>query len=176
MDEWGGLVIHLVVGGFHQAAASTQLFFAALQRRHLLRLNLHSIQSFYLHPKKKDPEDPPQQSAPPGELNRTAQHCQGRGRALIRQTPPLMHRKRARGSPPPATAPSRRTLHSPRISPQGLYNREQNEQASEVMGWGEEVEGPRGSARVAPAAPQPPPGRARSAEKGVRREPRWRTD
>lgn len=53
LDEWGRLVIHLVVGGFHQAAASTQLFFAALQRRHLLRLNLHSIQSFYLHSKKK---------------------------------------------------------------------------------------------------------------------------
>lgn len=42
-------------GWISQAAASTQLFFAALQRRHLLRLNLHPIQSFYLHPflKKK---------------------------------------------------------------------------------------------------------------------------
>lgn len=37
-------------GWISQAAASTQLFFAALQRRHLLRLNLHPIQSFYLHP------------------------------------------------------------------------------------------------------------------------------
>lgn len=56
-----------MVGGFHQAAASTQLFFAALQRRHLLRLNLHSIQSFYLHPKKKDPGGPsPAVRAPRG--------------------------------------------------------------------------------------------------------------
>lgn len=53
LGEWERLVIHLVVGGFHQAAASTQLFFAALQRRHLLRLNLHSVQPFYLHPKKR---------------------------------------------------------------------------------------------------------------------------
>lgn len=53
-------------GWISQAAASTQLFFAALQRRHLLRLNLHPIQSFYLHPLfKKDPEDPPQDPAPP---------------------------------------------------------------------------------------------------------------
>lgn len=37
-------------GWISQAAASTQLFFAALQRRHLLRLNLRSIPSFYLYP------------------------------------------------------------------------------------------------------------------------------
>lgn len=60
-------------GWISQAAASTQLFFAALQRRHLLRLNLHPIQSFYLHPfffffkKKRNPEDPPQHPvSPPG--------------------------------------------------------------------------------------------------------------
>lgn len=53
-------------GWISQAAASTQLFFAALQRRHLLRLNLHSTQAFYLYPFQKDPEDPPQHPASPG--------------------------------------------------------------------------------------------------------------
>lgn len=65
--------IHLAVGGFHQAAASTQLFFAALQRRHLLRLNLHSIQSFYLHPKKKTLKTLPSSPRPQGGLNQSAQ-------------------------------------------------------------------------------------------------------
>lgn len=52
-------------GWISQAAASTQLFFAALQRRHLLRLNLHSMQSFYRYPKKKDSGDPPQTAPAP---------------------------------------------------------------------------------------------------------------
>ena len=93
MGKWGRLVIHLVVGAFRQAAASTQLFFAALQRRHLLRLNLHSIQSFYLHPKKKTRRTLPNSPRPQGVLHQSAQRCQGGGLALIRQTPPLMHRR-----------------------------------------------------------------------------------
>lgn len=56
----------------------------------------------------------------------------------------------ARASPPPATALSRRTPHSPRISPQGLHNRAQNQQAAEVMGsWG-------GGSRGAPRHRQSP--------------------
>lgn len=149
--------------------------FAALQRRHLLRLNLHSIQSFYLHPKKKDPEDPPQQLARPGGLNQTAPHCQGRDRALVRQTPPLMH-KRGELVPPhhpplplPDAQPTVRKL-LPKDFPA------QHRICKPRRWWEMAVEGPPSSATAAPAAPQPPPGQKRRAGKGVGREPRWRTD
>lgn len=175
MDEWRRLVIHLAVGGFHQAAAFTPLFFAALQRRHLLRLNLHSIQFFYLHPKKKGPEDPPQQLAPPGGLNQTAR-CQGRGRALIRQTPPLMHRRGELVPPhhPPLPLPDAHPtvrVFLPKDFPA------QHRICKPRRGWGVVVEGPRGSATAAPSsAPAPSGTDAQPREGSQAGASLWRTD
>lgn len=163
------------MGGFHQAAAFTPLFFAALQRRHLLRLNLHSIQSFYLHPKKKGPEDPPQQLAPPGGLNQTAR-CQGRGRALIRQTPPLMHRRGELVPPhhPPLPLPDAHPtvrIFLPKDFPA------QHRICKPRRGWGVVVEGPRGSATAAPSsAPAPSGTDAQPREGSQAGASLWRTD
>lgn len=161
LDEWGRLVIHLVVGGFHQAAASTQLFFAALQRRHLLRLNLRSIQSFYLHPKKKTLRTLPSSPRPQGGAKSECPALPGR-RPRLNQTNASFDAQegRARASPPPATALCIAHLTSPRTSQPGT-------ELASLAGDGDgKLKGPSAS----PGRPQqrPSPLRDRRAAPGSR--------
>lgn len=98
-------------GWISQAAASTQLFFAALQRRHLLRLNLHSTQAFYLYPFQKRPRGPSLASCiPRGDLATVPRTALWRPH--LNQTNASFDAQGAPASPPPGTALSRHTPHS----------------------------------------------------------------
>lgn len=148
-----------MVGGFHQAAACTQLFFAALQRRHLLRLNLHTIQSFYLHPFKKRPADPPQHHAlPGGRLNQRPQSCLEGGCALIKR---LRGCTRARRLPTTRHCPFQ--THIPL-----LFLQEDFPGPHGLASQGGDGVGDQG----APGAPQALGSRRAAPGRG----PRWRTD
>lgn len=121
MDEWGRLAIHLVAGGFHRLQPPHSFSLLHCRGAIFSVLIFTQCNPFIGTLKKKTRGTLPNSPCPQRVLQRSAPRCQGGGRALSRQTPPLTPRRGELVTPhhPPLPFPSRTPL-SADVSPRAL--------------------------------------------------------
>lgn len=110
LDEWGRLVIHLVVGGFHRLQPPHSFSLLHCRGAIFSVLIFTLLKPFICTLFKKDPEDPPQHPAPPGVTKLESPELLRRPH--LNQTNASFDAQGAPASPPPGTALSRHTPHS----------------------------------------------------------------